>query len=689
MESTAAIRARTSPSVLDLPAGWLLGGLVALSAIVRFSLIALPVRTPFYLPDEYTYSAIARGIAETGRPVIRGVPAHFPALLEPLLAAPFWVGGDPELALRLTQAEHAVLMSLGAIPVYLLARRLDLSARVALAAALVALVSPDFALSSLVVSEPVAYPLVLAAVYAAVVALDTPSRRAQLAVVLLVGLAAFARVQYALLVPVFVVSAIIVARGNPKRAWSSFGLATTAFAVLAAAAVAAGPSRVLGSYRGAFDLHAPVSTFLHQIGTHGVLLPVAAGIVLVPGAVVGLARGLVRPASTVESAFAAITSLFALGLIAQAIFVASTVSGNFGERYTFFFFPLLTIAFGLYARSSGSRAPAVALAAVCALLAMRFPLSHYLGRSSDSTTLEAFGKLGSLIGVSTAALCASLAAVALAAVAAWVAWQPRSRAPVALAVAVVSQAIVAVGAGASTVDTGRQARSVLPADARWVDHARVGDVTLVGPPGYNAGAGVEATLWNGSITHVVRLHSSRPLDPGQVLEARVTATGTLVTDRGPVDGPVLVDRTGTWLAFTGARLVGTTVDTQAVPFDLWAPTGKRVRITAEVAGLNGDRWLRRTGAITVWPASVARRLTLRVSLPDARAATDTIHFTGDANRSVAVQPEQTRTISFVIPAGSRPWTVRWLCDRYGYQNGVKVSFLSGPPRITTVAGPIG
>jgi hypothetical protein len=293
------------------------------------------------------------------------------------------------------------------------------------------------------------------------------------------------------------------------------------------------------------------------------------------------------------------------------------------------------------------------------------------------------------VGVSTAAFWASIGAVVLAAVAAWVALQPRSRAPVALAVAVLSQAIVAVGAGAAAVSTASAARTVLPADARWIDHARVGDVTLVGPPGYNAGAGVEATLWNGSITNVVRLHSERPLDPGQVLEARVTQNGTLVTSKGPVDGPILVDRTGTWLSFANARLVRTTVGTRAVPFDLWAPEGKRVRVTAEVAGLNGDRWLRRTGTITVWPANVARRFTLRVSLPDARAAVDTIHFTGDAHEALTVQPEQTRAISFVIPAGSRPWTVRWFCDRYGYRNGNEVSFVSGPPRITTVAGPIG
>ena len=322
----------------------MLGSLVALSAVVRFFLSALPLQTPFYLPDEYTYSALARSIAETGHPVIRGVPAHFPALLEPLLAAPFWTLGDPELAFRLTQAEHAIAISLGAVPVYLLCRRLGLGSRFSIAVAALALVSPDLVLGSLIVADPIAYPLVLGAVYAAVVALDSPSRRAQLAVVGLVGLATFARVQYVLLVPVLIVAALVVERGRMRRAIQSFGLASLVFAALGIIAVASGPQRVLGAYDVVFKLHASLGTIAHQIGLHALLVPFAAGIVLVPGALVGLARGLTRPASRAESAFAAITSLLALGLIAQAIFIGATISGNFGERYLFFFFPLLAAA---------------------------------------------------------------------------------------------------------------------------------------------------------------------------------------------------------------------------------------------------------------------------------------------------------------------------------------------------------
>jgi len=35
-----------------------------------------------------------------------------------------------------------------------------------------------------------------------------------------------------------------------------------------------------------------------------------------------------------------------------------------------------------------------------------------------------------------------------------------------------------------------------------------------------------------------------------------------------------------------------------------------------------------------------------------------------------------------VPAGTRPWTVHWSCDRYGYRGRAAVSFLSAPPHIT-------
>jgi hypothetical protein len=689
MEAAVGTRLTLGARSRVVPAAVALAVLIAVNDLVSVLFSALPLQTPVYLPDEYTYSALARGLAQTGHPEIRGVPAHFPALLEPLLAAPFWLSNDPLLAFRLTQIEHEVVMSLAAIPVYLLCRRLELGTGITFAAAALTLVTPDFVFGSMIVTEPIAYPLVLAAVYAAVVALDTPSRRAQLAVVGLVGLACFARVQYVLLVPVFVVAALAVDRGSIRRAWRTFGLASMLFAAVALVGVASGPQRVLGTYDVVFGLRAPFGTVLHQIGIHLLLVPFAAGVVLVPGAIVGLARGVASPRSRAEAAFAVICSLLAVGLIAEAVFIGATLSRNFGERYLFFFFPLLLPAFALYARRGGARAVVFALAGALALLAILFPLTGYANHSSDSPTLWAVTRIASWFGVANGGLVLGAAVIVLALVAAYAGVDPKRRAVVAVVAALVAQVAVAGVATAWNVQTNVHARNAsLPPDLRWVDHAGLTDVTLVEPPGGDAGSGIEELLWDTSLSRVALLPGARIVDSNANVPLQVASSGALVSPTGELSGPLLVDRASTWTRFDGATLVRSTTKLPVAPFDLWRPDGGPLRLAAEVQGLRGDNWLTRTGTITVWPADHARRISLEVGLPSKLAAADTIHFTGDVDGSFTVQPDRRRTISLLVPAGKQPWTVRWFCDRYGYRYGAKVSFLSAPPKITTVSGPL-
>ena len=80
--------------------------------------------TPICFPDEYIYSEVGRSIAEHGRPLVRGGSAPFPALLQPLLTAPAWLFDDVATSFRTIQLISAVVMSLGAVAVFWLARRL-------------------------------------------------------------------------------------------------------------------------------------------------------------------------------------------------------------------------------------------------------------------------------------------------------------------------------------------------------------------------------------------------------------------------------------------------------------------------------------------------------------------------------------------------------------------------------------
>src|SRR5262249_5511570 len=111
--------------------------IVGASFVVRTALAWLR-SAPALFPDEYIYSSIGRSIADSGHPSIRGGSAHFPALLQPIVTAPAWLLGDVDVGFRAVQAFGALTMSLAAVPVYLLARRLELSKRVGLALAVLA-----------------------------------------------------------------------------------------------------------------------------------------------------------------------------------------------------------------------------------------------------------------------------------------------------------------------------------------------------------------------------------------------------------------------------------------------------------------------------------------------------------------------------------------------------------------------
>ena len=108
-------------------------------------------------------------------------------------------------------------MSLAAVPVYLLARRLGLSARYALACAAFTVAIPDLVFASYTLADPIAFPLALTAIYAGVVAVEQPSKRAQLAFLGFALLATLARVQYVVLPAAFLVAALR-RRPAPHRA---------------------------------------------------------------------------------------------------------------------------------------------------------------------------------------------------------------------------------------------------------------------------------------------------------------------------------------------------------------------------------------------------------------------------------------------------------------------------------------
>jgi len=650
--------------VVAVPARLVLAGIVAASFAVRF-VMALGHTTPLYFPDEYIYSAIARSLAEHGRPMIRGHAAHFPAMIEPLLAAPFWLTHDPELAYRLTQAENALAMSLAAIPVYLLMRRLGAGAWAALAAAALTVASPDLFFSSFVLADAIAYPLVLGAVYLGVCALSNPTRGAQLGFAALAVLATFTRIQYVFLPLVFVAAALVVERGSLRAVWRRFRFSVLLYSAPLAFAAALGPRRLLGYYSGVADLHVRPGAIVHWLGTDSMLLAYAAGFALVPGALAGLAFALWRPRSREESGLAALSVGLLLGLFAEAALYATNGSDRFQERYLMILLPLVFPAFWLWLRRGRPAARAVALVALALLvLSMRVPLSGYTisDAKQDSPFLLGIFRLEKAVGIGDGSLFVALVAAALACVAAAAAFRSRF-AHVAVAATLLASCAVSVAAVSFDQHVVRTVRATyLPPDARWIDHAGLGPATLIQTPATPHARAHEQLFWNRSLERMLFLDEASRVDAFDSPRVRVAPDGRIVSGRRTVRGPLVISNFA-----VRARLVGAVAVARGADYELWRPLGTP-RMAMFVGGLYHDDWLANAGHITLWPARDGRvegTFRLPLSLPAGTQRT-VLQLRGPGvSRNVVVKPTQHVIVELKV-SHLGPWRLNFRTNNPGY-----------------------
>jgi hypothetical protein len=661
-----AVDAAASRTVrIALPAWVWVSGIVTASFFGR--LIAAAGRpVPHYLPDEYIYPSLARSFAEHGRPMIRGVGVHFPALLDPLVTAPVWlVTHDPVRAYAITQVLHAAFVSLAAIPAYLLCKRLSLATWLAVAVAALAVAVPDGVYASSMLADPLAYPLVLTTVYLGVCLVERSTIGLQLVFAFASALTVLARVQYAV-VPLAVLGAELVAdRGrihlSLRRLWLALVLLVVPPVVLFATL---GSQRVLGVYsHGNHALHP--GSLAHWVAREGMLLAYASGWVLIPGALAGLALAAFRPFHRAELAFGVTTLLLGGALLLEAAQIADTDSQRFQERYLFTLVPLLAVAFGLYVkRGLPWRIPVGLGSAALLLLAARVPLSGFAAahNKDDSPTLWAVLRLESLVSVGNGSLAVALVAAALSAIAALAAFR---KLPAAVAVLAALAACCALSAGASSYDhlSSTSLRHSLNPDLRWVDHAGLGSVDLLAPPGARKEQSWEQLFWNTSV-HRLLLLGSPPLDQFDMKLVRVAPDGRILVDGRTDRRPLLVQTYASSVQMTGVTRVR-----RDVIFDLYRPAGTpRLRVVA--AGRYPDKWLTPRGAVTVW-TKTAGTLTLVVTMPRGSQVTP-MHFN---NRLVLVRPGRRTTLRFRVPGGGA-WSLHFRSKKQGYFGDRAVSVLA-------------
>lgn len=343
-----------------------------------------------WLIDELLYTKVAQGFAngELLRAEVYDVPAGLPNALYPRLLAPLHALLPSIDAFTATHVLNALLFASVIFPVYLLGRRLGAPLGLAVLGGLASAWVPWAVATTVVMTESLAYPAFMWACFAIAVALDSPSPRTHALALLAIGVASYARVQFALLLPIFVAAAVLQAAaadgarlpddagrgfGERLRRHASLGLMLAAImAVLGILAVAG--VNPLGIYQFAADRMRFPPGWLESSSWHLAHVVVGLGIVPALAWLAWLKRAGTSPRSSGELGFAIFSGLTVVGLAYLAgDFAQNVAGGQIQERYIFYVAPLLIL--GTVALLSDLRAPSPRLSLVAAAIPLAAILS--------------------------------------------------------------------------------------------------------------------------------------------------------------------------------------------------------------------------------------------------------------------------------------------------------------------------
>ena len=325
--------------------------------------------------------------------------------------SPAWLIHNLDDAYRVALAWGSIWFSLAAIPAYVLARRVGVSAAGSLLVALFALLVPDAVYATNLLTEPFAYPAFLTTVAVAVETLAAPSRRRQNVLLVLMVALCLLRFEFVVFPVAYLIAALGYARWSPRLVVRTQPIVVGGVVLAAISGVAVGLHRIVGYYTtggSAYHLHA---SLLRWVAIDLFVLLVAAGWVVVPGACVGFAR-LLRAGSR-QRAFA----FLALALVASLLAVGAPygpAQGRAYERYFFYAAPLVALACVWAAENLGRTRVYAVLSYLVAAAAVLAPLAAAIHDASDdmSPTLLGLNHVGG--GGNAASLVWALALAAAA-----------------------------------------------------------------------------------------------------------------------------------------------------------------------------------------------------------------------------------------------------------------------------------
>ena len=644
----------------DVPAWAWLAAIVGLSCALRLWLVRGMV-APFVFVDEAIYTELARSLAAGGGFSVRGLPVSGYSILYPALLAPAYGVFDSLVdAYQAAKATNAVVMSVAAIPAYLLARRVA-GERLALLAAVIAVAVPSMAYTGTLTTESLFYPVALGLAVVLVQYLERPGYRALAALGVALGVALATRSQSLAFVPAIALAPLLLAVFRAR--WAVLRpfvplYVLGAVSALALVAVQAARGRSLTDLLGAYSIVGEAGYDVGQVLRywlwHVEELDLYVGIVPFAAVLLALLTARRLP-ERLQEHVAATVALLLCSTLAVGAFASRFASDRVQDRYLFFLAPLLVVVVlaGVGRGAPRPRGAAVAAAALALALALVFPYVRFIGEPAKSDTLGLIPLWTINEHLVAGRYWATVALAGAALVALWLLVPGRYGVvvPVALLVlfAVLSRPVwwgphgfLAAGVGAL-----RQGNPGLPRD--WIDRAV--------PPGAEV-----AVLWTGRADRFTvnmneffnrrlgRVAYTDQPTPGGIGETRVTrAAGGAAVPAG-----VFTDPGGAIVKAPYALLDGSVIPdgevvarNETVGTALWRLTGP-LSSREEITGVYADTWSgprvrwrllrceggRLTATVHSDPSLFTRPQRLR-----ARAATTA----GGNLRSVELQPTGERT----------------------------------------------
>jgi hypothetical protein len=457
-------------------------GLVVVSFAVR-AWLARGMVAPFVMVDELVYSELAKSFAAGGSFAVRDVPATGYGLLYPIVISPAYALFDrvPD-AYAAIKTINSLVMSLAAVPSYLIGRRV-LGRWLALLGAALAVAIPSMAYTGTVLTENLFYPLVLTAVWAFLLALERPTWGRSLLFLAVLGLALATRIQAVSLALAAATTPPVVLLLRPRADRGRLRDYTPLYAVLAGAAALVVAAQIvrgrplhglLGAYRPVGEGGYDAGAVLHYWLWHAEELLLYLGVIPAAALVAVAVRARELPRRVADHLAVTLAAVFWTSLTVAAF--ASRFADRVQERNLFAVAPLVLVTLLVWAERGAPRPRAAVVTAIAAAaLVVAFPYERFVGDPARPDTL-ALLPLWSLSGhLLLGSYAATAGAAAILAVALFLLVPARWAAlvPVALlaAYAAVTQPVWSGPHGFERASAGALFEGIRGAHRDWIDRA--------------------------------------------------------------------------------------------------------------------------------------------------------------------------------------------------------------------------